>query len=282
MTNLKKRVAGTLIGIVGMAAVGGVGVALAAGPVREPHPEQRQDPSGLERRPTRPRWARRARARRRPWASPRAGRRPWARRPSRRERAGRRPRARRRGPRARRRQPRPRRRRRGRARRQLGTGQRRLIAGTDRPGRDPRSPRGSLLSLRYPVGDARRTLRADARIDRGPDRADAGHPGTFPPDVARRYFHLRLPADDGGCERRASHGQPRRLSGSRVGRGWDVAFASCTSRARRPDLDRARTPGPWAVAFRAPADALTIRRCGTCCSASTPTSTTTCPRRCWR
>ena len=64
---------------------------------------------------------------------------------------------------------------------------------------------------------------------------------------------------------------------------WDVAFAQLylraldswtNDRARRPDRGRSRSA-------RRPS-APTRRRFVTCCSGSTPTSTTTCRRRCWR
>ena len=60
---------------------------------------------------------------------------------------------------------------------------------------------------------------------------------------------------------------------------WDVVFADLYLDALEADLagDPRHVPRPWRLAFDAPP---TCHRCGTCCSASTPTSTTTCRRPC--
>jgi hypothetical protein len=63
---------------------------------------------------------------------------------------------------------------------------------------------------------------------------------------------------------------------------WDVAFAQLYLRAldaRTNDPDARTGGGRVPRAGRAPP---TRRRLATCCSGSTPTSTNTCPRRCWR
>ena len=59
---------------------------------------------------------------------------------------------------------------------------------------------------------------------------------------------------------------------------WDAAFAGLYLAALDADLSGSGgVPRPWRLAFDAPA---ALPRCDTCCSGSTPTSTTTCRRRC--
>ena len=59
---------------------------------------------------------------------------------------------------------------------------------------------------------------------------------------------------------------------------WDVAFAGLYLAALDADLSGSGgVPRPWCLAFDAPPR---CPHCGTCCSASTPTSTTTCRRHC--